>query len=129
LLNRFESIIVRFIHDGIQKNNLPKVSGDIKDYKISQVYGVIKGKKEAGFMLVDGIFFTFLGIAWLLGSLPVIYYLIVFGNYSIGANLTLMMFTIMTLVSIVFLIRGGKKLYNYLTCVIEVKNQGETKNE
>ena len=128
LLNKFESIIIRFIHDGIQKNKKPIV-GDIKDYKIIQMTGAVKGKTEAFFILFDGVFFTLMSIMGMLISIPLLYYFIVSGDFSFGKNIVLSMIIIIGFISIFMMIRGIKKLYYYLACVIEIKEQGDVQNE
>lgn len=128
LLNRFEYIIIRFIHDGIQKNKKP-IKGDLKDYKIIQMSGVVKGKTESLFMLFDGIFFTLVSSMWILLSIPLTYYSIINTNFTYEKYIILLMIVILTLFSLFMLIRGIKKLYYYLACVIEIKEQGDNKNE
>jgi hypothetical protein len=121
LLNRFESIIFRFIHHGIPKIDFPVVKGDIKNYKIKTLPGVIKGKREADFMYVDGLFQIFLGFSMLI--LCGLISLDLFTSDiepSISYYVLVGAFIILSIVSIPLLIRGIKRIYHYITRVVEL---------
>jgi hypothetical protein len=128
-LNKFEYIVVRFVHQGVSENKIPTVKADIKEFKISQVKGMFRGKKEAIFILGDGLLNSFIGLS--MGSLGI---LLIFSVFT-GGKLETNTYSILVTISAVFLLfstlltsAGIKKLYTYLTCVIEVKPKGEKKH-
>jgi hypothetical protein len=126
LLNKWDSIIVRFVHQGVSENKIPTINSDIKDFEISQVRGMLKGKKQASFMLVDGLLNTFMGL-----SLAALGTLLIFSIYTListGIDITpfyplIIMAVVFLIFSIFILYKGIRKLYTYFTRVIEVKTK------
>jgi len=130
LLNRFDSIIVRFIHHGIPNNKKPKINSDIKDFKLIQKEGIIASENESLFMLIDGIFLSFISSILLLIGIGSTFVLNIYSNVnSFTINITLIMIIIIILSSIFILIRGIKKIYQYITSVIVIKNKGAIQDE
>ena len=121
---------MRFIHQGFPKNKKPIIKSDIKDYKLLQKEGVISSGYESLFILVDGIFLSFISSVLLLIVIGSTYVLTLSSDVSsFTVNITLIMAIIITLSSIFILIRGIKKIFHYLTGVIVIKNKGESKDE
>jgi len=122
LLNKFEYIIIRFIHQGIGKNKIPNIKADIKDFKISQVEGMFKGKKESIRMLFDGVINIFAGMLFSAFSILLVYSLLSIGDMENTTFFSLLAPTVLfILFSILMFFSGAKKLYWYITCVIEMK--------